>query len=63
MFIDTDSVFVYSGYNDGLTGYPHYNYDEASVAGGMDLPMLWIIIIVVIIAAAGIGLIWYFKNN
>ncbi len=62
-FIDTDSVFVYSGYNDGLTGYPHYNYDEAAEAGGMDLPMLWIIIIVVIIAAAGIGLIWYFKNN
>jgi len=29
----------------------------------MYLPMLWIIIIVVILAAAGIGLVWYFKNN
>ncbi len=62
-FISSDSVFIYSGYNDGMTGFPHYNYDEASEAGSGELPVLWVIIIVIIIAVVGVGVLWYFKNN
>ncbi len=61
-FIDTSEVTVIAGYTDGDTGVSSYNSD---IAGPQDdsLPIMWILIVVAIIAVAGIGIVWYFKNN
>ena len=61
-FISEETVTVIAGYTDGDTGSSYYNSDLATppVDG---LPMMWIIIIVMIIAVAGVGILWYFKNN